>query len=213
MQKWSERYRPQSISDIVGQPCLRVLREFVKQPYASAWLFQGPAPGIGKTSAALALAHDLGCGEDESGGLHIVNAADLVIDKARELFALLRLNPMFGSGWKVLVIEELETLNDKTQGFLRTALETQMPRKTVVIATTNGAGKLGAALLQRFTLLCFDGGQTLATGSLPKLQEVWRQEFGEQEIPASLGELGWQSGTYSLRLALDRLQVKKMVGS
>jgi len=64
MDSWTERYRPRTLDDIVGNgKAVAALRE-----WAAAWhpgadrkaaILAGP-PGVGKTSAALALAHDMG---------------------------------------------------------------------------------------------------------------------------------------------------------
>ena len=73
----AERCRPRSLKDIVGQPeAVRKLRAFGESwqqgthpPRIRAALLEG-VPGTGKTSAALALAHDLGWGVVE------MNASD-----------------------------------------------------------------------------------------------------------------------------------------
>ena len=62
---WTEKYRPKTLSDIVGnENAIRVMRR-----WASSWKDRPPSkrsivlrgePGIGKTSAALALANDYG---------------------------------------------------------------------------------------------------------------------------------------------------------
>ena len=48
----TERYRPGTLGDVVGQPPVRLLKALVQNPYACCVLFEGP-PGVGKTTAAL----------------------------------------------------------------------------------------------------------------------------------------------------------------
>ena len=72
---WAEKHRPKSLKDVVGNPtAVTELRKWAeswkkKPPEKRAVVLSGP-PGIGKTSAALALAADLGWGVVE------MNASD-----------------------------------------------------------------------------------------------------------------------------------------
>ena len=56
---WVEKYRPQSLDEIVGQEEITErLQKFVEKDSLPHLLFAGP-PGNGKTTAALAIAKDL----------------------------------------------------------------------------------------------------------------------------------------------------------
>ena len=65
MQNWTEKYRPQSLEEIIGNhQALMTMREWGRnwqqgKPKKKALVLVG-GPGVGKTSAALALAHDMG---------------------------------------------------------------------------------------------------------------------------------------------------------
>jgi len=206
----SEKYRPKTLESVVGQPCVVPLRRFVERPYACCLLFEGP-PGCGKTTSALALAAELGC-LDELSGLHVVTSTELTIDRCRDLFeSTLRLKPMLGDGWRVLVVEELEALTSvQVQRFLKVALEQRLPDRCVVVATSNGAGaiqKADKALLQRFRIYRFEAGKMFAAAAEGYLADVWQRETGQDRLP-----VGWRTwgtdgdGEFSLRVALDRLQ-------
>lgn len=62
---WTEKYRPQTLADMVGNgPSVKKLRDWAESwvggvPKQRAIILAGP-PGVGKTSAALALARDMG---------------------------------------------------------------------------------------------------------------------------------------------------------
>ena len=64
MESWAEKYRPKSLSDIIGNT--KVINDL--KSWAGSWgekmvkrgvILSGP-PGCGKTSAAIALANDMG---------------------------------------------------------------------------------------------------------------------------------------------------------
>src|SRR5260370_11121125 len=66
-----DKYRPQTVTDILGQPWIvDQLAAFIQSPYSCAFLMAGDT-GTGKSSAAVALARDLGIAvdqEDYGGG-------------------------------------------------------------------------------------------------------------------------------------------------
>ena len=202
----SEKYRPMTLRDVVGQPEVAKLRAFARRPFAMCWLFEGP-PGVGKTSSAYALAGDLGC-TDEFSGLFTVVGSDLSVERARELFtSTLRLRSMMGAGpFKVLVIEELENLSAQCGRFLKVALETQLPNDCVVVATSNDASGLDKALRQRFSILHFNGGPEFASDCADRLAQVWSREQPGRAISVDVLCQGWDDGQFSMRRALDALQ-------
>jgi len=207
-----EEYMPATLDEVVGQPPVRLLQDFARHPYPCCFLLEGP-PGIGKTTSALALGHDLGS-DDEMSGLYIVPCSEFSIEKARQMFLgdadhspVLRLSTFQGRGWKVLVLEELEWLSPQCQNFLKVHLDAnRMPSKLVVMATSNGAGKLQKALLQRFRIYTFQAGPSFAQAAWERMGMIWRQEMGDVPMPEGWQGWGWQDHEFSLRVALDQLQ-------
>lgn len=204
----TERYRPQTLKDVKGQPAVAVLQGFCLRPYPKeCFLLEGP-PGCGKTSAALAMAHDLGTSEHD---IHTIKGSDMTLTEARVTMAHLRFRPMF-SKWSVLIIEELTKLPLAVQENLHTALETEMPLHLVCIATSNDTSALGEAFRQRFKPLPFQASQQFAKPAIERLERIWAAETGEQTLPPDLAKAGWEHGEsgkrqFSLRVALDRLQL------
>ena len=72
---WVEKHRPQSVSEIRGQPAVvQRLKIYSEQKEFPHLLFAGP-PGTGKTTAAMALTKDV-FGEQYRQNLLEMNASD-----------------------------------------------------------------------------------------------------------------------------------------
>lgn len=215
-----EKYRPRSLREVIGQPPVRLLSRLIAEPYPCCILIEG-GPGVGKTAAAYALAADLGCYDETTfprdnppaysfgfnTGLQVVLGSELTIDAAREMFGqTLRLRYGSTSGFKVLVIEELERLSPQTQVFLKTALETKLPPMCIVVATSNDVSRLDKPLLQRFKTYHFSSGESFARAAVDRLNWIWQQECPDRAPPSCLESAGWDGEEFSLRVALDSMQ-------
>lgn len=220
MQDLKVKYAPRCLDDIVGQPTIRQLRALAMEPRPSCWLLEGEA-GTGKSATAQAMAWQLGVRpfpEHTFSGLMIVEASELTVDAARDLFgpaSPTRYTPG-GSGWWTIILEELEWLSAQTQRFLKTRLDVNNPesilrRRVIVLATSNGAGGLDRALLERFCILPFACGMPFAEACQERLAEVWAREAGSQvDLPDGWIQWGWMVGEdntprFSMRKALDRM--------
>src|SRR5262249_35995428 len=138
-----DKYRPRTLDDLLGQPwVVEQLRAFARNPFPCAFLFEGET-GCGKTSAALALARDLGAGSDEwpeLAGLYQIASGEQTGDSVRGLLRTLQLCPLRGSGWKVAVINEADYMSASAAQIWLDALE-NLPPRSVIVFTTNHAGK------------------------------------------------------------------------
>ena len=88
------------MSQIVGQSAaVAVLTRFAAKPASRAFLFHGPT-GVGKTSAATALADLLGVdvAKGEFGGLYSIPAGEQSAQAVRDMMRLIVNLPFHGSG-------------------------------------------------------------------------------------------------------------------
>ena len=152
------KYRPQKLREVRGQPeAVRALRSFAAAPFAHAFVFSGPT-GVGKTAAARALAIELGVAADqeELGGLYEIPSGQQDGRAVEDLLRTLRLRPLFGSGWRLAIINEADRMTAQAETIWLDGLE-NLPERVVVIFTTNAPERLTDRLTSRCEAVEFSG--------------------------------------------------------
>ena len=206
----TEKYRPRTIGDLCAQrQAVNLLTSFTQNPYAVAFLFDGDT-GTGKTSAAIALANDLGVdvNQAEFGGLYQIPSGEQTGDTVRRLVNSLHTRPFSGSGWKVLIVNEADHMTPNAAMVWLDALE-RLPRETVVIFTTNEAEKLPRRFRTRCECLHFESSALLlAADAQAFINRIWQAETGNDNAP-SLFDLPYviDGDSISFRQILQSLSV------
>ncbi|MEM2897053.1 MAG: replication factor C small subunit, partial [Candidatus Bathyarchaeia archaeon] len=121
---WTEKYRPKTLDEIRDQKeIVERLKKFSETKSMPHCLFSGP-PGVGKTTAALCLAHDL-FGERFMDVFMELNASDArgidVIRTTVKEFA--RMATISKAPFKIIVLDEADHMTSDAQHALRRTME------------------------------------------------------------------------------------------
>ena len=206
----AEKWRPRHLADIVGQPeAVAALQCFVADPYPTAFVLAG-GTGTGKTSAAWALAAELGCDVDatppEWGGVYTIASGEHTADSLRDLWPGLWTRPMAGSGMKVLIVNEVEHLNNQVERIWLDRLE-DLPPRTVIIFTSNAVETLPARFVDRCIggVITFEASVSrLGADARALAGRIWQAEVGG-EIPADVLEKVMARAVQQGRLSFRRI--------
>ncbi len=120
---WVEKYRPKTIGDIVGQDDITSrLKTYVEARNLPNMLFSG-VPGVGKTTAALALAQGL-FGEDWEANFLELNASDeRGIDVVRGKIKDFARTKSLRGDFKIIFLDEADALTKDAQNAMRRSME------------------------------------------------------------------------------------------
>ena len=215
-QSLTKQFSPAGLGDVLGQPrAVAVLRAFVARPYPAAMLFEG-ATGVGKTSAALALAAELGCDVEagEFGGLRSVASGEQTADAVRDAVAFLHFTPFCGRGWKVLVVNEADRMSTAAETIWLDALE-RLPARSVVVFTTNKPEKLSDRFRDRCLVLHFeDSAKLLSAPARQLIDRAWHTATGRGAPRATAGRIlreATRDGRLSFRRVLQSTERELLI--
>lgn len=214
------KYRSKSLDDIVGQEHItKTLKQAIKSNRVShAYLFTGPR-GVGKTSIARILAHDINNLDytDDSSHVDIIEidaASNRRIDEIRDLREKVYIAPTIAK-YKVYIIDEVHMLTKEAFNALLKTLE-EPPAHVIFILATTDAHKLPETIIsrtQRFQFKPIDTNQ--AVGHLKAIAKEEKiqinddalkliAEYGQGSFRDSIGLLD-QAANYTQPITVETI--------
>ena len=155
MLPWSEKYRPKKLDEVCGQKqIIDSLKAFVRSRNMPNLLFAG-SPGVGKTTAALAMAGEL-FGQELSGNFIELNASDeRGIDVVRgRIKDFARTIALGETPWKLIFLDESDSLTPEAQHALRRTMESTS-RVTRFILSCNYSSRIIEPIQSRCAVFRF----------------------------------------------------------
>lgn len=147
MNDWSVKYRPRTLSEVVGQKNnISLLTTRLSNPYQTM-IFYGSS-GCGKTTTARALSHDL-----SAELLELDAAANNSVDDARDILEYVSRKALSGS-YKVVIIDECHLLSKQAWNALLKTIE-EPPAKVIFIFCTTEYKALPQTILGRAQMFKF----------------------------------------------------------
>lgn len=121
---WTEKYRPARVNEIVGQKeIVERLEAYVNEKNMPNLLFAGPA-GVGKTTAAIAIARELYGKEYKESFLELNASDERGIDVVRgKIKDFARSVPIADVPFKIIFLDEADALTPDAQNALRRTME------------------------------------------------------------------------------------------
>ena len=204
---WIEKYRPQTLDDIKGQDdIVERLQSYIDQRDLPHLLFSGRA-GIGKTTAATAIARQV-YGDDWRGNFLELNASDQRgIDVVRDRIKNFARSSFGGFDYRIIFLDEADSLPSDAQSALRRTME-QFSDNTRFILSCNYSSKIIDPIQSRCAVFRFSPLADEAVGA--QIDEIAAAE-GIEVTEDGREALIYAAGS-DMRRAINSLQAAATTG-
>ena len=179
---WVEKYRPKTIEEcILPKRTKQTFQDFVEKGEIPNMLLSGP-PGIGKTTVAKALCHQLGADYYVINGSDEGRFLDTVRNNAKNFASTVSLTSQ--SKHKVIIIDEADNTTSDVQLLLRASIE-EFSRNCRFIFTCNYKNKIIEPLHSRCSVVDFSINKkdkpTIAAQFFSRLTYILEEEKVETD--------------------------------
>jgi DNA polymerase III subunit gamma/tau len=202
------KYRPRRFSDMVGQDLnATVLEQMVKTVQVpTGLLFSGPS-GVGKTTAARILAHELNGVENDQFVTEVDAASNGGVAEVRKLIDSLRYGT--GSAYRIVILDEAHSMTREAFNTLLKTLE-EPPAGVIFVLVTTEPHKIPATILSRLMEFTF---RSVSPEAIAKhLKWVCEQEGLEQDLSVGLVLRIAHEAAGNVRSALMSLDLAQRAG-
>jgi len=204
---WIEKYRPQTLDEIKGQDdIVERLQSYIEQRDLPHLLFSGRA-GIGKTTAATAIAREV-YGDDWRGNFLELNASDQRgIDVVRDRIKNFARSSFGGHDYRIIFLDEADSLTSDAQSALRRTME-QFSDNTRFILSCNYSSKIIDPIQSRCAVFRYSPLSNEAIAA--QVDEIAAAE-GIEVTDAGREALVYAAGS-DMRRAINSLQAAATTG-
>ena len=178
---WIEKYRPKTLSEVVGQKdILKRLNSYVQNNTLPNLLFSGQA-GIGKTSCSVALAKEFFKDSFSQNFLELNASDERGIDVVRNTIKNFARTLAFDFGFKIIFLDESDALTTDAQQALRRTME-KYARTCRFILSCNYSSKIIEPIQSRCVVFRFN--QLNPNDVKEKIKEIMKIEKIEADEKA-----------------------------
>ncbi|MFW6153034.1 MAG: replication factor C small subunit [Halobacteriota archaeon] len=204
---WIERYRPRRLEDIKGQQeIVERLRRYVEEDDLPNMLFAGPS-GVGKTTAAIAIAREL-YGEGWRSNFLELNASDdRGIDVVRGRIKDFARASFGGHDYRIVFLDEADSLTNDAQSALRRTME-QFSNQTRFILSCNYSSRIIDPIQSRCAVFRF---HPLSDGAIREVVTEIAEREGIDVEPDGLEAIAYVANG-DMRRAINALQAAAVLG-
>jgi replication factor C small subunit len=204
---WIEKYRPRTLDDIVGQDTITErLQSYVARNDLPHMLFSGQA-GIGKTTAAQAVAREL-YGEGWEEHFLELNASDeRGIDVVRDRIKSFARTSFGGHEYRIIFLDEADALTSDAQSALRRTME-QFSNNVRFILSCNYSSQIIDPIQSRCAVFRF---APLADEAVEEQVRLIADEEGIELTDDGVDALVYAAGG-DMRKAINGLQAAAVTG-
>jgi replication factor C small subunit len=182
---WTEKYRPQTFSEIKGQAkIIERIKSFVEQKNMPHCLLAGPA-GVGKSTIALVTAKELYGSSWKHNFLELNASDDRGIDVVRHTIKeFAKIKGLGNHPFKIIFLDECDSLTKEAQQALRRTMEKYVST-TRFILSCNYSSKIIDPIQSRCTVFRFKPLTEIEIKDyVSKIAENENLEIGEGVLPS-----------------------------